>query len=85
MRHPSTSGQHAAIQFRQTVRVDEWGERDVRVRPYVIDLESSNGTTLNGERVEASRFVELRDGDVLRFGESEREYVVMLPPADEKG
>ncbi|EON65206.1 hypothetical protein W97_04443 [Coniosporium apollinis CBS 100218] len=85
VRHPSTSGQHAAIQFRQTVRVDEWGERDVRVRPYVIDLESSNGTMLNGERVEATRFVELRDGDVLRFGESEREYVVMLPPADKKG
>ncbi|KAJ9647250.1 hypothetical protein H2199_002237 [Coniosporium tulheliwenetii] len=60
-------------------------EERVADLPYVIDLESSNGTRLNGERVEASRFVELRDGDVLGFGESEREYVVMLPPADEKG
>ena len=41
-----------------------------------------NGTRLNGGRVEAGRYVELRSGDVLGFGESEREYVVMLPPKE---
>ncbi|TKA28009.1 hypothetical protein B0A50_04075 [Salinomyces thailandicus] len=78
--HPSISKQHAVIQFRFVSVRDEFGEGKGRVRPYVMDLESANGTSLNGERVEATRFVELRDGDVLGFGESEREFVVMLPP-----
>ncbi|EKG12189.1 hypothetical protein MPH_10672 [Macrophomina phaseolina MS6] len=78
--HPSTSKQHAVLQFRYTTRVNEYGDRDARVRPYLIDLESSNGTLLNGEPVEASRFVEVMDKDVIRFGLSEREYVLMLPP-----
>jgi len=47
-------------------------------------LESSNGTELNGEDLEASRYFELRDKDVLKFGGSEREYVVMLPPPELK-
>lgn len=50
------------------------------VRPYLIDLESANGTLLNGEMVPKQRYVELRTEDVVRFGESEREYVVLLPP-----
>lgn len=62
--------------------MDEWGvvkrgsgggERGGgQVRPYVIDLESANGTWVNGERVPERRFVEVRSGDVVRFGESER-------------
>jgi smad nuclear-interacting protein 1 len=47
------------------------------VRPYVIDLESTNGTALNGERVAPARYVELRSGDNLRFGQSTREYVLV--------
>ena len=42
-----------------------------------MDLETVNGTRLNGERVEASRFYELRERDVLRFGLSSREYVLL--------
>ena len=29
------------------------------VRPYLMDLGSTNGTFLNGERIEATRFYEL--------------------------
>lgn len=47
------------------------------VVPYIIDLESTNGTYLNNERIEPSRYYELRDKDVLKFGLSTREYVVM--------
>lgn len=79
LEHPSVSKQHAVLQFRHLTRTDEYGEKRGRVRPYVIDLESANGTRLNGRRVDASRFVELVDGDVVKFGESEREYVMMLP------
>jgi smad nuclear-interacting protein 1 len=76
--HPSISKQHAVLQFRWTEKRNEFGDRVGRVKPYLIDLESANGTVLNGERVPESRYLEIRDKDVLRFGLSEREYVVML-------
>lgn len=78
--HPSTSKQHAVLQFRYTTRVNEYGDKDARVRPYLIDLESSNGTILNGDRIEPARYVEFMDKDVMKIGHSEREYVLMLPP-----
>jgi len=88
LEHPSSSGQHAVIQFRyiQKTVEDEFGVKTNkgRVKPYIIDLESSNGTELNGETVEASRYLELRDKDILKFAGSEREYVVMLPPPDKQ-
>ncbi|KAF2201517.1 SMAD/FHA domain-containing protein [Delitschia confertaspora ATCC 74209] len=88
--HPSCSSQHAAIQFRYIVKKeeqeDELGLRSEKVRgkvkPYLIDLESSNGTYLNEEKIEPGRYVELRDKDLVQFGGSEREYVVMLPPPE---
>ena len=52
------------------------------VRPYVLDLESANGTKVNGDVVPERRYVELRSGDVVKFGESTREYVLILPPKD---
>lgn len=78
--HPSCSGQHAVIQFRaKTVRVD--GD-DVRlVLPYVMDLGSTNGTFLNGSQIEAARYIELRQKDVLRFGSSSRDYVILRDDA----
>jgi len=86
LEHPSSSGQHAVIQFRyiQKSVQDEFGVKKMtgKVKPYIIDLQSSNGTELNGERIETSRYYELRDKDILKFAGSEREYVVMLPPKD---
>ncbi|KAF2086273.1 SMAD/FHA domain-containing protein [Saccharata proteae CBS 121410] len=82
VQHPSTSKQHAVIQFRHTVRTNEFGDKESKVRPYLIDLESANGSVLNGERVEPSRYVEIMDKDVVKFGLSEREYVIMLPPPE---
>lgn len=46
-------------------------------RPYIIDLESANGTFLNGKKIESSRFYELKPKDVLKFGQSSREYVLL--------
>ena len=87
LEHPSSSQQHAAIQFRYIVKTteDEYGVRQSKgkVKPYIIDLESSNGTELNGERLEAGRYVELKDKDILKFAGSEREYVLMLPPKED--
>ena len=50
---------------------------DAVCRPYIIDLVSANGTFLNGKRIDASRFYELKPKDVLKFGQSSREYVLL--------
>ncbi|KAK2610418.1 hypothetical protein N8I77_003848 [Diaporthe amygdali] len=76
--HPSISKQHAVVQFRHTEKRNEFGDRIGRVKPYLIDLESANGTELNGEKVPDRRYLELRPKDVIKFGLSTREYVIML-------
>jgi smad nuclear-interacting protein 1 len=78
--HPSISKQHAVIQFRYIEKTNEFGDKLGRVRPYLIDLDSANGTSLNKEEIAPSRYVELRDKDMVQFGHSTREYVLMLPP-----
>lgn len=77
--HPSCSKQHAALQFRYVEKRNEYGDRIGKVKPYLIDLESANGSSVNGDPVPAGRYVEVMDKDVLRFGLSSREYVLMLP------
>ena len=42
-----------------------------------MDLESTNGTFLNGERIEKARYYELREKDVLTFGRSQKEFVLL--------
>jgi smad nuclear-interacting protein 1 len=47
------------------------------VKPYLLDLESMNKTHLNGEALAPARYYELLSGDVVRFGLSSREWVIM--------
>lgn len=47
------------------------------IRLYLIDLESVNGTYLNNAKIEPRRYYELIEKDVIKFGFSTREYVVM--------
>jgi smad nuclear-interacting protein 1 len=42
-----------------------------------MDLESTNGTFLNEERLDPARYYELRASDVIRFGSSTRDYVLL--------
>jgi smad nuclear-interacting protein 1 len=77
--HPSCSKQQAVVQFRYMEKRNEFGDKAGKVRPYLIDLESANGTSVNGEEVPAGRYLELRDKDVLKLGHSTREYVLQLP------
>ncbi|KAF3276097.1 hypothetical protein TWF970_006383 [Orbilia oligospora] len=71
--HPSASKQHAVIQFRFVTKVNEYGEREGGVKPYVIDLGSANGTTVNGETVPEKRYFELKEKDIIGFGHSSRD------------
>lgn len=41
------------------------------------------GTFLNGEKVESSRFYELLEKDVIKFGYSSREYVLLHSDSQE--
>ncbi|RMZ86753.1 hypothetical protein DV736_g6020, partial [Chaetothyriales sp. CBS 134916] len=82
LEHPSTSKQHAVIQFRYIEKKNEFGDRKARVKPYILDLESANGTTVNDDLIPEAKYVELRDKDVVKFGRSSREYVMQLPPAE---
>ncbi|KAJ1497678.1 Smad nuclear-interacting protein 1, partial [Coelomomyces lativittatus] len=49
----------------------------VDIRPYLIDLNATNGTFLNNVRLEDARYYELFEKDMIRFGQSTREYVFM--------
>ncbi|ETS73459.1 hypothetical protein PFICI_14405 [Pestalotiopsis fici W106-1] len=80
--HPSISKQHAVIQFRYLEKRNEYGDKIGKVKPYLIDLESANGTMLNSKKIPDSRYLELKDKDLVQFGHSTREYVIMLAPKD---
>uniref|UniRef100_A0A131YHJ1 Smad nuclear-interacting protein 1 n=1 Tax=Rhipicephalus appendiculatus TaxID=34631 RepID=A0A131YHJ1_RHIAP len=75
--HPSCSKQHAVLQFRLVPYTRDNGTTGRRIRPYVIDLESANGTFVNNKQIEPRRYVELLERDVLKFGFSTREYVIL--------
>ncbi len=78
------SKQHAVVQFRKRLisvelSMEEQLARgtfesvvqDFVVVPYLIDLESTNGTQLNGKKIDPARYIELRSGDLIKFGSSE--------------
>merc|ERR1712066_46681 len=75
--HPSCSKQHAALQYRLISKKKNDGSEGSKVLPYIIDLGSSNGTFLNNTKIEAKRYYELKEKDVLKFGFSTREYVLL--------
>lgn len=73
--HPSCSKEHAVLQYRKTKKGPAL---------YLIDLDSTNGTYLNGEKMVASHYVQVLDGDVISFGQSSRDYVVKKAKDDAK-
>jgi smad nuclear-interacting protein 1 len=75
--HPSCSKQHAALQYRVVDYKRKDGSTGRTVKPYIIDLGSTNGTFLNNQQIEAERYYELREKDVIKFGFSSREFVLL--------
>jgi hypothetical protein len=59
VQHPSLSKQHAVIQFRSMPARREPGDMgptQFTIKPYLMDLESTNGTFLNDEQVIGARY-----------------------------
>ncbi|KAH9651517.1 FHA domain-containing protein DDL [Citrus sinensis] len=75
--HPSCSKQHAVIQFRQVEKEQPDGMLSKEVRPYIMDLGSTNKTYLNDNPIEPQRYYELFEKDTIKFGNSSREYVLL--------
>ncbi|XP_076445015.1 smad nuclear-interacting protein 1-like [Babylonia areolata] len=80
--HPSCSKQHAVLQYRLTEYSRPDGTVGRKVRPYIIDLGSANGTYVNNQRIDAQRYVELFERDLIKFGFSTREYVLLHENVD---
>ncbi|XP_050428472.1 smad nuclear interacting protein 1 isoform X2 [Adelges cooleyi] len=82
--HPSCSKQHAALQYR-LVSAKKDGRHIRCIRPYIIDLESANGTYVNNNRIDPKKYVELMEKDVIKFGFSSREYVILHEHSADSG
>ncbi|CAI9736794.1 nuclear-interacting 1 [Octopus vulgaris] len=75
--HPSCSKQHAILQFRKVQFKRINGTIGFRVRPYLMDLNSSNGTYINCKKIKPQCYVELFEKDLIKFGYSSREYILL--------
>ncbi|KAN0016268.1 hypothetical protein ACTFIU_006232 [Dictyostelium citrinum] len=83
--HPSCSSQHAVIVFRIRKKEDpNTGSIKTLTLPYIIDLESTNGTFLKGEKIEPAKYFELRSKDKITFGTSTREYILLCEDSIER-
>lgn len=76
--HPTISRYHAVLQY----RLEEDNENDKGF--YVYDLGSTHGTFWNGSRIKPNIYVRIRGGHMLRFGCSQRKYILQAPPEDEE-
>ena len=72
IKQKNISRQHAVIQFRKIKKEKEW-----EIIPYLIDLNSTNGTYLNGDKIDNKKYYELRDKDELNFGDKKIDFVLM--------
>ncbi|EUR66763.1 hypothetical protein PFBG_04343 [Plasmodium falciparum 7G8] len=64
----SISKQHAVIQFKK---------HESKILPFLLDLNSTNGTYINNEKIQPNKYYELRETDIIRFGSSNREFVLL--------
>nr|XP_034187012.1 kanadaptin [Osmia lignaria] len=76
--HPTISRYHAVLQYRSR----EDGENFKGF--YIYDLGSTHGTYWNGNRIKPYIYVRIRGGHMLRFGCSQRKYILQAPLDDQE-
>lgn len=78
LNHPTISRYHAIIQYRS--------KADEKYKPgmSICDLCSSYGTFLNGYPVRPNTYVQITDGDIIRFGHTRRTFVLLIFKNDKK-
>ncbi|KAK2576663.1 hypothetical protein KPH14_005325 [Odynerus spinipes] len=74
--HPTISRFHAIFQYR--------GVEDAKNQKglYIYDLGSTHGTFWNGNRIRPNVYIRLYDGHMIRFGCSQRKYILQAPDED---
>ena len=82
--HPTCSAQHCVFQYRRVPRSKDRKDSGECVKLFVMDLSSTNGTFLNGDRLRQRVYVELMEKDVLKFAHSTRDYVMVKEPPTEQ-
>lgn len=76
--HPTISRHHAIIQYRAVE--DEKHSKGF----YLYDLGSTHGTFWNGHRIKSRTYVPLHGGHMIRFGCSQRKYILKAPSHDQE-
>lgn len=71
--HPTVSRYHAVLQYRE--KDDDENSRGL----YIYDLGSTHGTFWNGNRIKSNIYVRVRGGHMLRFGCSQRKFILQAP------
>ncbi|XP_053971465.1 kanadaptin [Hylaeus volcanicus] len=74
--HPTISRYHAVLQYRS--KQDEEHSKGF----YIYDLGSTHGTFWNGNLIKPHVYVRVRGGHMLRFGCSQRKYILQAPSDD---
>lgn len=78
MAHPTISRYHAVFQYRAV------GDEKNGKGLYVYDLESTHGTFWNGNRIRPKVYVRLQGGHMIKFGCSQRKFIVQAPVDDQE-
>uniref|UniRef100_A0A6V7J4G3 FHA domain-containing protein n=1 Tax=Bracon brevicornis TaxID=1563983 RepID=A0A6V7J4G3_9HYME len=78
LQHPTISRYHAVFQYRET------GDDKNGPGFYLYDLESTHGTFWNNCRIRPKTYVKLKGGHIIRFGCSQRRFIIHTPPEDEE-
>ncbi|XP_033225490.1 kanadaptin [Belonocnema kinseyi] len=76
--HPTISRYHAVFQYRS--EPDEKNEKGL----YLFDLGSTHGTFWNGNRIRPNMYVRIRGGHMVKFGNSQRKFIMQTPPEEEE-
>lgn len=97
--HPTISRHHAIIQYRavedeknslETFRESQTSANQKAILStksrgyYLYDLDSTHGTFWNGHRIRPRTYVRLYGGHMVKFGCSQRKYIVQTPLEDQE-